>query len=798
MKFTLGWLRDYLDTEAGAADIADHLTALGLEVEGVHDPAADLAPFTVALVREARPHPDADRLSVCTVETSEGVVEVVCGAPNARTGMKGVFAHAGTRIPGSGDILKKTKIRGVESSGMLLSERELGISDEHDKIIEVPEDAPLGAPFAEIAGLADPVIEIAITPNRQDCLGVLGIARDLAAAGLGTVQTPQIAPVTGAFPSPLGVEFALGPAADACPYFVVRVVRGVKNGPSPAWMQNRLRAIGLRPISALVDITNYMSFTFARPLHVFDADKVTGGVRVRMSEPGERFAALDGKEYELDGEVTMIADHVRGLAMAGVIGGEHSGCTPSTTTVFIESAVFDPGRTARTGRRYDIESDSRYRFERGIDSEFTLPGCEEATRLILELCGGEASELVIAGAPPEWRRTITLRATRVRDLGGLDLPVAEQRTILSALGFEVTDQGNDFQVVPPSWRSDIGGEADLVEELVRVRGYEAIPAVSMTRERAVTAPILTPLQKASRAAQRTLAARGLMEAVTWSFTSSALAVRFGGGDESLRLLNPISSELDAMRPSILPNLVAAAGRNLDRGADNVSLFEVGPAYAGNTAEDQTRNAAGIRQGRTAPRHWSHEARDVDAYDAKADALAVLEACGVSLKSLTVAPEAPSYFQPGRSGVLKQGPWKVLGAFGELHPGVLRELGVRGPLSAFEVVLDVLPQPKKKGTARPRLDVVDLLPVVRDFAFVVDEATGAAGVLAAAAKADPLVADVSVFDVFTGPGVPEGKKSLAIAVRLQPRKQTLTDDEIDAAAKRIVAAVEKATGGTLRT
>jgi phenylalanyl-tRNA synthetase beta chain len=798
MKFTVGWLQDYLDTDAGAADIADRLTALGLEVEGVHDPAADLAPFTIALVQEVRPHPDADRLRICTVETDKGILEVVCGAPNVRTGMKGVFAHAGTRILGSGDILKKSKIRGVESSGMLLSERELGISDEHDQIIELLADAPLGAPYAEVVGLADPMIEISVTPNRQDCLGVAGIARDLAAAGLGTFRAPRIAPVPGAFPSPIGVEFALGPAGDACPFFVGRTVRGVKNGSSPAWMQNRLRAIGLRPISALVDITNYMSFTFARPLHVFDADKIQGAVRVRLSEPGERINALDGKEYELDGEVTMIADHKRGLAMAGVIGGEYSGCTESTVNVFIESAVFDPVRTAGTGRRYGIESDARYRFERGIDPEFTEPGCEEATRLVLELCGGEASELVIAGEPPEWRRTIPLRATRVRDMGGLDLPAAEQSAILTTLGFEVTEDGGDFQVSPPPWRSDIDGEADLIEELLRIRGYEAIPAVSMARERAVAAPILTTLQKASRAAQRTLASRGLMEAVTWSFTSSALAARFGGGSESLRLVNPISSELDAMRPSILPNLVAAAGRNLDRGAENIGLFEVGPTYAGNTSEGQTRNAAGIRQGRTGPRHWLHDSRDVDAYDAKTDALAVLEACGVAARSLTVAAEAPSWFHPGRSGVLKQGPWKVLATFGEIHPGVLREMSVRGPVAAFEVVLDVLPQPKKKGTARPNLDAPDLLPVVRDFAFVVDEATEAADVLAAAAKADPLVANVSVFDVFTGQGVPEGKKSLAIAARLQPRKRTLTDDEIDAAAKRIVAAVEAATGGTLRT
>ena len=796
MKFTLGWLREHLETGAGAAAIAEKLTAIGLEVEGVSDPAAALGAFTVARVAEARPHPNADRLQVCTVETGAGTFEVVCGAPNARTGMKAVFAPAGTFLPGLGEKFRKAKIRGVESEGMLVSEREIGLSDEHEGIIELGPDAVVGAPFAEAAGLDDPVIDIAITPNRQDCLGVAGIARDLAAAGAGLRKEPKIAAVPGTYDSPLGVELRFdAAAASACPYFVGRHVRGVQNGTSPEWLQKRLRAIGLRPISALVDITNYMTMAYARPLHVFDADAVAGGIHVRLSRPGETLAALDGKTYTLDGEVTVIADDDGALALGGVMGGEASACTAETTSVFLESALFDPVRTAATGRRTGIESDARYRFERGVDPEFAEPGIEEATRLVLELCGGEASRLVFAGAVPVWRRTYSLRPARVHSLGGLELPEDATRGILDALGFAVEVAGDRFTVTPPPWRPDIDGEADLVEEVVRIHGLDSVPAVPLPRMRVAAEGILTAGQKRVRAAKRTLAARGMLEAVTWSFTSQALAGRFGGG--GLVLANPISSELDAMRPSGLPNLIAAAGRNLDRGAAHIALFEVGPTYWGYGPDEQGSAAAGVRQGDAEPRHWSAAPRPVDGLDAKADALAVLAACGTAADAMTVEAGAPAWFHPGRSGSLRQGR-AVLAHFGEVHPGVLADLGVKGPVAAFEVFLHALPAAKRKGTARAKLDAPDLPAVERDFAFVVAEDVAATDVLRAAEKADPLAESVRLFDVFTGAGVPAGHKSLAIAVRLQPRERTLTDAEIEAISARIVQAVAKTTGAALRS
>ena len=798
MKFTFGWLKEFLETDADAAGIAGRLLALGLEVEDVADPARALAAFTVARVREARPHPQADRLRVCTVETGGGVVEVVCGAPNARTGMMGVFAPTGTRLPGSADVLKKAKIRGVESRGMLVSERELGLSDNHDEIIELAPDAEVGAAFAKAAGLDDPVFDIAVTPNRPDCLGVAGIARDLAAAGVGVFRAPAIAPVPGRFASPIGVELRLDGAADACRFFVGRMVRGVRNGPSPEWLRRRLRAVGLRPISALVDITNYISLTYARPLHVFDADVLVGGIHVRLSRPGETLAALDGKQYALDGEVTVIADDRAVLAMGGVIGGEASGCTESTTSVFVESALFDPVRTAATGRRHQIESDARYRFERGVDPTFAEPGAEAATRLILELCGGEPSGLVFAGALPEWRRTVTLRPARVEGLGGLALPEGEAARVLRSLGFEAGEENEAIRAIAPPWRPDIDGEADLVEEVVRVKGFDGVPAQSMKRARAVAAPILTDLQKRASAARRILAARGLLEAVTWSFTSARLAAAFGGGDPRLALSNPISSELDAMRPSVLANLVDAVGRNSARGAARVALFEVGPAYDNDTPQGQRLAAAAVRQGAAAARHWAEPARPVDALDAKADGLAVLEACGIAPASVSVGAEPPAWLHPGRAGTLRLGPRLVLAAFGEVHPRILADFDVRGPVAACEVFLDRIPAPKRKGAARPPLDAPDLPVVERDFAFAVDDTVPADAVLHAAAKAHPLVDDVSLFDVFTGRHLPEGKKSLAIAVRIAPRERTLTDEQIDAIGDRIVAAVGKATGGALRS
>jgi phenylalanyl-tRNA synthetase beta chain len=805
MKFTVDWLRDHLDTDASLDAITDSLTSLGLEVEGVTDPRAAMAAFTTAKVIEAKPHPEADRLQICTVETNDGVIQVVCGAPNARTGMIGVFAPSGSHIPGIGIKLRKSKIRGVESNGMLLSERELGLSDEHDGIIELDDDVAVGEPFSKILGMDDPVIDIAITPNRQDCLGVHGIARDLAAGGLGTFKDHGIQAIPGTFPSPVTVELRFekdGDGPKPCSYFVGRTVRGVKNDPSPAWLQERLQAIGLRPISALVDITNYMTFAFGRPLHVFDADKIDGGLHVRLSKTAEKVLALDGKEYELDDQVTVIADDGGALAMGGVIGGESTGCTSETQTVFIESALFDPVRTATTGRRYQIESDARHRFERGLDPEFTGPGLEEATRMVLDLCGGEASELVTSGEIPAWQKTVTLRPGRVAALGGIDLTGAQSAEILERLGFGV-DQGADpFEVTVPSWRSDVGGEADLVEEVTRVYGFDKIPSVPLRGKSAITQPVLTPRQLRTRAARRALASQGLLEAVTWSFTSQELAEQFGGGSQSLRLANPISSELDAMRPSALPNLLAAAARNLDRGAENFGLFEVGPSYSGTAAGDQITEAAGVRIGATVPRQWSDQTRPADTFDAKADAMAALAAAGAPVAKLKIEASAPAWYHPGRSGTLLLGPQNPLGVFGELHPSVLVDLGIKSPAVAFQVFLDSIPQPKsKKGkvkTAKTGYAAPDLPAVERDFAFLMDADVRAADTMNAAQRADPAITNVTLFDVFTGEGVADGQKSVAIAVRLQPTDQTFTDAEIEAIGVKIVAAVAKATGGTLRT
>ena len=798
MKFTLSWLKDHLQTDADVATIATALTNLGLEVESVTDRAEILAPFTVGRVVEAKPHPDADRLQVCTVETKFGNLQVVCGAPNARTGLKGVFAPAGTTIPGSGMVLKPTKIRGVESNGMLCSEREMGISDDHGSIIELPDDATIGAPFASVAGLDDPVFDIAITPNRAEALGVYGIARDLAAAGIGAFKPGRIEPVPGRFKSQIGVRLDLKGHKDACPLFVGRLITGVKNGPSPDWLQRRLTAIGLRPISALVDITNYIAYEFARPLHVYDADKLDGDIVVRLARDGEELLALDGRTYTLDAEMCVIADEKKALGLGGVMGGVETGSTEKTVNVYVEAALFDPIRTARTGRMLGIESDARYRFERGVDPAGTIPGMERATRMILDFCGGSPSELVVAGEVPETHQTVRLRSDRVLTLGGVDLAQPEQMRILTSLGFETRLDGPDLAVTVPSWRHDIDGEADLVEEILRIHGYDNIPATPLVTERDATRPALGPAERRRRLARRVLASRGLAETVTWSFVSSADATLFGGAKPELALENPISADLDAMRPSLLPNLIRAAGRNVDRGFGTVGLFEVGPAYGDDTPEGQAAIAAGIRRGETAERHWAKAPKPVDAFDAKADAIETVHALGVPTDRVQAVAEAPGWYHPGRSGLLKLGP-NVLAAFGEIHPAVLGALDVKGPLVGFEIRLDDLPLSKAKASrTRPKMTVSDLQSVERDFAFVVDRTVPAQALITAAQGADKaLIAAVNVFDVYEGKGVEEGKKSIALSVRLEPKQATLTDAEIDAVAAKIVAAVTKATGGTLR-
>jgi phenylalanyl-tRNA synthetase beta chain len=804
MKFTLSWLKDHLDTDASLGEITDALTALGLEVEDVDDPSAALAPFTVAYVTEAKPHPNADRLRVCLVDTGgDAPVQVVCGAPNARTGMKGVFAPAGSHIPGTGIDLKPGVIRGEESNGMLCSEREMGLSDDHEGIIDLPEDAPVGAAFADYMGLNDPIIHIAITPDRGDCLGVRGIARDLAAAGLGTLKPIDLSPMEGSYDSPLSWVRA-DDVGDACPYVAGRHFRGVSNGPSPAWMQRRLTAIGLRPISALVDITNYVTFDLGRPLHVFDAAKVKGDtLTMRPARDGETILALDGRDYALEAGMTVIADADGPEGIGGVMGGEHSGCTEETTEVFLEVALFDPTRVAETGRKLGIDSDARYRFERGLDTESAVWGPAVAARLIQKLCGGEASHVVSAGEIPDNRRRLTLQTARMESFGGLAVPAEEAEAILGRLGFETAREGDTIAAVTPSWRNDVEHEQCLIEEVLRVKGYDAVPAVSLARETALPQPVLTLGQRRVAFAKKLLAQRGMFEAVTWSFMGRAEAERFGGDGADLALANPISAELDAMRPSILPNLLAAAQRNTARGLSEVALFEVGPAYRGRRPEDQDIVAAGLRAGKAVPRNWAEPARDADVFDAKADVLAVLEACGAPVDKLqTDAADVPDWYHPGRSGCLKLGPNRIA-RFGEIHPGVARRYDLRGRVAAFEIFLDAIPQPKAKkgakdaGKTRPLLKTSAFQPIHRDFAFLVDADVPAEKLTRAALGADKaLIADARVFDVYVDAAL-GGKKSLALAVTLQPEEASLTDKEIEAVGEKIVAAVSKQTGATLR-
>lgn len=799
MKFTLSWLKDHLDTDASLDEISERLTMLGLEVEGIEDAAAAFAPFHAAKVIEAKQHPDADRLQVCMVDTGTETVQVVCGAPNARTGMTGVFAPSGTHVPGTGIDLKKTKIRGVESNGMLLSERELGLSDDHEGIIELPDDTPVGKSYVDIAGLDDPVIELAITPNRGDCLGVHGVARDLAAAGLGTLKPFDATPVPGSFDSPVQWRRDLPEVAqDACPMVVGRAFRGVKNGPSPQWLQDRLKAIGLRPISALVDITNYVTFDLGRPLHVFDLAKVDGDLTMRFARNGEKVEALDGETYTLDDGMTVIADANQVQGIGGVMGGAVSGCSEETTEVFLEVALFDPIRTAMTGRKLGIQSDARFRFERTVDPQSAEWGAEVAARLILELCGGEVSNPTVAGAMPEWQRQASLRLSRLESFGGAAVPEDGAVSILDSLGFTPAASGGAIAVEIPSWRPDVEGEHCLVEEVLRVYGYDEIPAVPMRHAGALPQPALDTGQRRAALAKRVLAGRGMMEAVSWSFMGRDEAAMFGDLPDSLALANPISADLDVMRPSILGNLLSAGTRNADRGYPDVALFEVGPAWRDDSPDGQDLIAAGLRQGNCGSRHWDQATRGVDAYDAKADAQAVLAIAGAPVDKLQVTTDAPGYYHPGRSGVLRLGP-NVLAYFGELHPAVLRRLGSGAATVGFEVFLDNVPTPKAKaGRTRPALNASPFQPVARDFAFVVDTDVAADAVVRAAQGADKgMITRVGVFDLFEGKSLGEGRKSIAISVTLQPTDRTLTDADIEAISAKIVANVEKRTGGTLR-
>ncbi len=795
MKFTVSWLKDHLDTDITLEALLEALNNVGLEIEDIHNPADKLGVFKIAEVISAEPHPNADKLRVCQVSDGTETVQIVCGAPNARAGMKAVLGRKGDYIPGLDFTLKDATIRGVDSFGMMCSAKELELGEDHDGILDLAADAPVGESYAKWAGLDDPVIEVAITPNRQDCLGVYGIARDLAAAGHGTLRALSVPTVDFSAASSVGVSIA----TDGCSRFLGRAFSGIKNGPSPEWLQKRLAAIGMRPISALVDITNYISYDLGRPLHVYDTSKLNGDIIVRKADEGEKFTALDDKSYVTNGFETVIADGSGVLGFGGVIGGLESGCTDETTDVFLEAALFDPIKTAITGREHGILTDARYRFERGVDPLFIDTGMAIASQMILDLCGGTASEMVKAGEVPTWSKLVSFRPERVMTLGGLDLPAADSIALLDKLGFKVvSENGGVYAFEVPSWRVDVDGEADLVEDVLRIHGLDNVPSVPLPATDHKAGKTLSPRQKRARAVKRTLAASGMMEAVTWSFMTRSDAIAFGGGGDDLVIDNPISSELDCMRPSILPNLLKAAQRNANRGAEGMALFEVGPTYENDTPKGQELVASGVRTAKVSARHWAQAQASVSAFDAKADALAALSAAGAPVDNLMVMDGAGGHYHPGRSGTLRLGPKNVLATFGEIHPSALTALDVDGPAVGFEVFLDRIPAPKKSTATKGALQQSNLQAVHRDFAFIVDEDVAAAKLIKAVrGVAKNLITDVIIFDVYQGQGVEAGKKSVAISVKMEPKDQTFSDSEIEGIAVKIMAAVQKSTGAVLR-
>lgn len=801
MKFTLSWLKEHLDTDVTPAEIAARLTAIGLEVESVTDPGAALSDFIVGEVVTAEKHPNADKLRLCSVSDGTNALQIVCGAPNARAGIKVVLARPGTVIPATGEALKLGTIRGVESRGMMCSARELLLGEDHDGIIELKPGAKAGEAVVTAlvdAGLLanDPLFDVSITPNRGDAASVFGIARDLAASGLGTLKSEKVQPVQGKFPSPKKITLDFSPEnKNACPIFAGRLIRGVKNGPAPQWVQDRLKSVGMKSISALVDATNLISQDRGRPLHVFDADKLSGNLHARMANDHEQVYALDDKTYVLDTDTIVIADDSYARGIAGIMGGMDTGSFEDTKNVFIESAWFDPARIARAGRKQGIISDARYRFERGVDPQFVLPGLELCTRLILEWCGGEASDVVIAGELPPPHKPILFDAATVETLGGIQVPRDKIISILEDLGFVIEDHGT-LHVTPPSWRHDVDGPADLVEEVVRIYGLSDVPSVALSRADGVAAPVLSKSQRRTRTARRALASRGFNECVSFSFIARDQARLFGGGDDARQLSNPIASDLDALRPSVLPSLLAAASRNAARGFANLQLFEIGAAFDSGMPEAQKTVAAAIRTGHP-ERYWQKGGETGGLFAVKADLLAALEAITGAPMSAPITQGAPGWYHPGRSGTIAMGP-KIIAQFGELHPKVLAALDLKVPAAGFEIFLDAIPDTKSKGKAKPLFSPSPFQAIERDFAFVVDAKLAAGEIVKAVKLTDRnLIEQVTVFDVYEGKGVPDGQKSIAVAVRIQPKDATLTDAEIEALASRIVAAALKL-GATLRS
>lgn len=793
MKFTLSWLKDFLDTNASVDEIAERLTAIGLEIEEVVDPLAAVKDLIVVSVDECVAHPDSDHLHVLKVNTGKELVQIVCGAPNARAGMKGILARPGDYVPAFGDKLKAGKIRGVESFGMMCAEDELGVGPDHTGIIECPEDAVVGASITTVYP-SDPVFDVSITPNRGDCMSIYGIARDLAAAGVGTLKTPKHNVTVCAFKS--DVKLSNEATEIGAPFFTLREIRGVKNGASPKWMQDRLTAVGLRPISALVDVTNYFNITFGRPLHVFDADKVKGQITVRSARDGEKLTALDGKEYALSDGMVVIADENGVESIAGIMGGEASGCEESTTRVLLESAYFTPESIAKTGQKLILTSDSRQRFERGVDPASTIPvGAEMAAQMIMELCGGECSDIIVTGAEPAAPAPIFFDPKRVEKLCGVDVPADICREILEKLGCFVKPESNGFSVVRPTWRSDISGSHDLVEEVLRIYGYDKLPEIALPRPNGVHG-ILQPKQRREVSVRRAMANRGGCQTITWSFMSSKDAVPFRTKDAVL-IANPISADLNEMRPNLLPNLISAARSNITKGTFDGCLFEVGPQFFGFKPMEQETVACQLRFGQATPRHWAVAQRPVDVFDAKADALAALDAAEAP-QSVQIVREAPAWYHPGRSGAVKIGK-TVLAYFGELHPKILKAMDVKTTVCACEVFLDRLPPAKKKnGKGVKTLKLSAFTPIFRDLAFLVDRKVDADKIVSAAKNTDKvLITDVSVFDLYEGETLGD-KKSVAIQMTIQPVEKTMTDEEIESVCRRVVGAVGVATGATLRS
>lgn len=797
MKFTLSWLKEHLDTQASVDEIAETLTKIGLEVEEVFNPASNLKGFVTAKVEDCEMHPDSDHLHLLSVNDGQQNLQVVCGAPNVRQGLIGIFAPVGVVIPCYNEVLKVGKIRGVESFGMLCSEKELGIGEDHTGIIELPQGTKVGVPAADVLPI-DPVFDISITPNRAECLGVRGVARDLAAAGLGKLKPLEIRKISGTFASPVKVKIE---DFDACPTYVGRYIRGVNNkAQTPKWMKDRLTAIGLRSISPLVDITNYINYDMARPLHVFDADKLKGNITVRMAKEGEKFISLEEKEYALDSKSLGICDDEGVQCLGGIMGGQEKGCSDETKNVFLECALFKPECIARTGRHFQIDSDSRYRYERWVDPKSNVLGSDYATQMIVDICGGEVSEMEIAGSEDCAERVAYLRPERMKNFAGIDVSSDKITEILSNLGFKISVEADGrIKAISPTWRGDIEGEHDLVEEVVRMIGLDNIVPESLPHDK-LPRQVLTPAQQRMLTVKHELANRGLLETVTWSFTDSNIAQYFcRQNDDVVLLMNPIAADLNEMRPSVLPNLLLGAKNNIARGYGNVALFEVGPEFFGRKPGQQTLVAGGIRIGQTSKKHWTGEARAYDVFDVKADALAAIAAANGPFENAQITTDAPTYYHPGRSGVLRLGK-NVLAYFGELHPSVTKKIGLKQRVYAFEVYMDNIPLPRDaQSKAKKKLELSQFQPVDKDLAFVVDKKVKAIDVITAAKTADRnTIIDVRIFDLYEGENLPENKKSIAISVTFQPQEKTFSDQELEVLMKKVEMAVCNKTGGQLRS